>query len=203
MSLKNLFLKVFVGSIALCVAIAVVLFLISDFSYSQLKILGTAFLVFLFSFLGIPIAKLFDDKKKAVGLIGLILLVVTLCWDLLFIWGSMSWDDEIWVKVLMIMNVWSVLGSVASLMWNIGFGQGYSKWVNFLTLGIIAVLTISLTVIVINNLSASDLSYRLLAVYAILIAAGVVITPILKKMELKNHVANTNNKLPSEDKKDQ
>ena len=178
--LKNLFLRGFIGFLALTAVIAIISVFNRDFGVVQTRILATTFTISVASICGMSCAAFIERRKwKILGLTGIMTSLLAAFFLLQGIWGVM--DSIIHFKFTASFITAAFAFAHAFLLSLPELEKQY-RWVQQLTAVTIAILSL-LVILAIWLEIEPEYYYRILAVVAILAGLETLIIPILLKLK--------------------
>lgn len=180
---KKAALYLFVSSLVACAIAAISIFVFGDFKSSfSGKILGTTFIIMIFSLTGLCNATLIEKKTNPVmGWIGLIMSGLAAFFPISIIWEFIDESDDL-TQTILACVVLAVAIAYASLLQLVQPRQKALLWMRRLTQACIGgVAAIVLMLIYEYITTKSEIIMRALGVLAVLGVLGTILLPILKK----------------------
>ncbi|HUF05642.1 MAG TPA: hypothetical protein VMM38_15890 [Aridibacter sp.] len=180
--MKKIFLTVLVVSVALSAVVGIIVILIGNFGEFESKVLMTTFSITCASILGLACGPAYESGRgRPVALAGIVLAVLAGVSWLLIIWARQPLSEPI-VKSIMTLTVLAVVFAHVSLVLMARLEKKFLWALYALYLSVAALAGLVLSLIWFTEAFESDLTFRILGVLSILVAALTILLPVLHKL---------------------
>lgn len=180
--MKKIFLFVLIVSVALSALVGIVVILVGNFGEFEGRVLMTTFSITCASILGLACGPAYESGRgRPVALAGVVLAVLAGCSWLFIIWSESQLSEPV-VKSIMTVTVLAIVAAHISLVLLARLKRKFLWALYSLYLSVAALAGLILSLIWFTEAFESDLTFRMLGVLSILVAALTILLPVLHKL---------------------
>lgn len=180
--MKKIFLTVLIVSVAVSAVVGIVVILVGNFGEFESRVLLTTFSITCASILGLACGPAYESGRgRAVSLTGIVLAVLAGISWIILIWTDADLGEFV-IKSIMTVTVLAVTFAHVSLVLMARLEKKFLWALYTLYLSVAALAGLVLSLIWFTEAFESDLTFRMLGVLSILVAALTILLPVLHKL---------------------
>lgn len=180
--MKRIFLTVLIVSVASSALVGIVVILVGNFGEFESRILMTTFSVTCASILGLACGPAYESGRgRAVALAGIVLAVLAGISWIILIWTDADLNESV-IRSIMSLTILAIVFAHVSLVVMARLERKFLWALYGLYLSVAALAGLLLSLIWFTDALESDLTFRILGVLSILVAALTILLPVLHKL---------------------
>lgn len=186
---KKYFLKSFVVALSVSAFIGILVFLFGEFSELENRLLATTILFGIYSLVALCCASISDRKGlKIFSKIGMFTAIVGFLYSVLILWQVLVMEYKL--KIFSILVVLAVgMAQISLLLLSKPKFQMTLK-LRTITITLISVVSFMIIKSTLTEFQESEMFFRCLGAFVVLVVLGTVLMPILDLISKKNSISN-------------